>query len=81
MDKNSIIGIVLIFLIFFGFSVYNNKRNDKVFKAEVAYADSLYNAGNLTEARNAYITALSYKPKDQRTISRVTELNGKINAC
>ena len=78
MDKNSIIGIVLIFLIFFGFSIYNNKRNDKVFKAEVAYADSLYTAGNLTESRSAYITALSYKPKDQHAISRVTELNGKI---
>jgi YidC/Oxa1 family membrane protein insertase len=81
MDKNSIIGIVLIFLIFFGFSVYNNKRNDKYFKAEVEYADSLYNAGNLTESRSAYITALGYKPKDQHAINRVTELNGKIGGA
>jgi YidC/Oxa1 family membrane protein insertase len=79
MDKNSIIGIVLIFLVFFGFSVYNNKRNDKFFKAEVAYADSLYSAGSFTESRTAYITALGYKPKDQHAIDRVSELNGKIN--
>jgi len=78
MDKNTIIGILLIFLIFIGFSVFNNNRNEKYFDTEVAYADSLYVAGNFTASRDAYITALSYKPKDQHALDRVTELNGKI---
>ncbi|MCU0377638.1 MAG: membrane protein insertase YidC [Bacteroidales bacterium] len=78
MDKNTIIGIVLIFLIFLGFSVYNNQRTGKFFKAETEYADSLYTAGDYDEAREAYIRALGYRPKDQTTISRVTELNSKL---
>jgi len=78
MDKNSITGIILIFLIFIGFSVYNNRKTEKLFKAEVAYADSLYIAGNLTDSRTAYLVALNYRPKDQHAIDRVSELNGKI---
>ena len=78
MDKNSIIGVALIFLVFIGYGIFNNKKNDKIFKAEVQYADSLYNAGNYNDSRTAYLTALRYKPKDQHAISRVTELNGKI---
>jgi YidC/Oxa1 family membrane protein insertase len=79
MDKNSIIGIVLIFLVFIGYGVYNDSKNTKIFKAEVQYADSLYNAGNLNDSRSAYQTALRYKPKDAHAISRVTELNEKLS--
>ncbi len=78
MDKNTITGIVLIFLIFLGFSFYNNQRTGKAFKAETEYADSLYTAGNYDDAREAYIRALGYKPKDQPTIDRVVELNNKL---
>ncbi|MCI0522935.1 MAG: membrane protein insertase YidC, partial [Bacteroidales bacterium] len=78
MDKNTVIGIVLIFLIFLGFSAYNNQRTGKFFRAETEYADSLYAAGDYDEAREAYIRALGYRPKDQTTISRVTELNSKL---
>lgn len=78
MDKNTITGIVLIFLIFLGFSIYNNQRTGKAFRAETEYADSLYAAGNYDEAREAYIRALSYKPKDQPTIDRVVELNNRL---
>lgn len=78
MDKNTITGIVLIFLIFLGFSFYNNQRTGKAFKAETEYADSLYAAGNYDDAREAYIRALGYKPKDQPTIDRVVELNNKL---
>jgi len=78
MDKNTVIGIVLIFLIFLGFSVYNNQRSGKFFKAETEYADSLYAEGDYDEAREAYIRALGYRPKDQTTIARVTELNSKL---
>jgi len=78
MDKNTITGLVLIFAIFFGFSIYNNQRTGKIFNKEVATADSLYAAGNYGEARDAYITALGYRPKDQKAIARLTELNGKL---
>jgi YidC/Oxa1 family membrane protein insertase len=78
MDKNTITGLVLIFAIFFGFSIYNNQRTGKIFKSEIATADSLYAAGNYGEARDAYITALGYRPKDQKSIARLTELNGKL---
>ncbi len=78
MDKNTITGIVLIFLIFLGFSFYNNQRTGKAFQAETEYADSLYNAGNYDDARESYIRALGYKPKDQPTIDRVVELNNRL---
>ncbi len=78
MDKNTITGIVLIFLIFLGFSLYNNHRTGKFFDAETEYADSLYTAGNYDGAREAYIRALNYRPKDQPTIDRVMELNSML---
>ncbi len=78
MDKNTITGLALIFAIFFGFSIYNNQRTGKIFNSEIATADSLYAAGNFGEARDAYITALGYRPKDQKAIARLTELNGKL---
>ena len=40
MDKNSIIGLVLIALIMFGFTFYQGKRQQK-FNAEKAYRDSV----------------------------------------
>ncbi|HUW92976.1 MAG TPA: membrane protein insertase YidC [Bacteroidales bacterium] len=78
MDKNTITGLVLIFAIFFGFSIYNNQKTGKIFNREVATADSLYAAGNYSKARDSYITALGYRPKDQKSIARLTELNGKL---
>ncbi len=78
MDKNTITGIILIFLIFLGFSFYNNHRTGKFFEAEKEYADSLYATGNYDEARDSYIRALNFRPKDQPTIDRVTELNRQL---
>jgi len=45
MDRNTITGLVLIFLIFIGFSVYNNSRVNKAFKNSVASAELSYNKG------------------------------------
>ncbi|MBE0668740.1 MAG: hypothetical protein IH593_13850, partial [Bacteroidales bacterium] len=78
MDKNTITGLALIFAIFFGFSIYNNQKTGKIFNAEIATADSLYAAGDYSEAREAYIAALGYRPKDQKAIARLTELNGRM---
>jgi predicted negative regulator of RcsB-dependent stress response len=78
MDRNTVTGIILIFLIFLGFSLYNNHRTGKFFEAETEYADSLYAAGNYDEARESYIRALNFKPKDQPTINKVKELNTRL---
>ncbi len=78
MDKNTITGIALIFLIFLGFSLYNNQKTKKAFEAETEYADSLYSAGSYDQAREAYIRALNRRPKDQTTVNRVIELNNKL---
>lgn len=78
MDRNTVTGIILIFLIFLGFSLYNNHRTGKFFEAETEYADSLYAAGNYDQARESYIRALNFKPKDQPTINKVTELNTRL---
>ncbi|HWR74238.1 MAG TPA: membrane protein insertase YidC, partial [Bacteroidales bacterium] len=78
MDKNTITGIALIFLIFLGFSLYNNQKTKKAFEAETEYADSLYSAGSYDQARESYIRALNLRPKDQTTVNRVIELNNKL---
>jgi YidC/Oxa1 family membrane protein insertase len=78
MDKNTITGIALIFIIFLGFSLYNNQKTKKLFEAETEYADSLYSAGNYDQARESYIRALNLRPKDQATVNRVIELNNKL---
>ena len=78
MDKNTITGIALIFLIFLGFSLYNSQRTKKAFEAETEYADSLYSAGSYDQARESYIRALNLRPKDQTTVNRVIELNNKL---
>ncbi len=78
MDRNTVTGIILIFLIFLGFSLYNNNRTGKFFEAETEFADSLYATGNYDEAREAYIRALNYRPKDQATKDKVIDLNSKL---
>ncbi|MGB8357170.1 MAG: membrane protein insertase YidC, partial [Bacteroidales bacterium] len=78
MDKNTITGIALIFLIFLGFSLYNNQKVKKAFDAEIEYADSLYMAGSFEAARESYIKASNKRPKDQRSYNRIVELNNKL---
>jgi len=46
MDKNTITGIILIFAIFIGFSIYNGNRMNKSFKSAMEVADSLYAKGD-----------------------------------
>ncbi|HPA86754.1 MAG TPA: membrane protein insertase YidC [Bacteroidales bacterium] len=76
MDKNTITGIVLIFAIFIGFSVYNNSRMNKSYKAVMEVADSLYKNGDMENARAEYINALRYKPNEPEAVAKVNEING-----
>lgn len=75
MDRNTITGLVLIFAIFLGFSLYNNSKITKAFETSMERADSLYDAGNMEEARVEYLKALKYKPNTESAGRRVDEIN------
>jgi YidC/Oxa1 family membrane protein insertase len=75
MDKNTITGIILIFAIFIGFSIYNGNKMNKSYKAVIEVADSLYAKGDMENARAEYINALRYKPNQPEAVAKVTEIN------
>ncbi len=71
MDKNTITGIILIFLIFIGFSVYNGNRMNKSYEKTIARADSLYEKGDMENARAEYINALRFKPNNLKLLPKL----------
>ncbi|MBW6500413.1 MAG: membrane protein insertase YidC [Bacteroidales bacterium] len=75
MDRNTITGIILIFAIFIGFSVYNNRSHNKSFEKVIRVADSLYARGEMENARAEYINALRFKANSPEAIARVNEIN------
>lgn len=75
MDKNTIIGIVLIFAIFIGFSVYNSNQLTKSYEKKMEVADSLYAAGDLESARTEYLNALRFKPNQAEAVTKINEIN------
>ncbi len=75
MDKNTITGIILIFAIFIGFSVYNGSRMNKSYKKAVELADSLYARGDMENARAEYINALRFKPNQPEALTKINEIN------
>ena len=78
MDRNTITGLVLIFVIFIGFSVYNNSRLNKAFEKAVTVAEASYNRGELETARTEYVNALRLKPNQPEVIAKISELNLKL---
>ncbi|MDT8401583.1 MAG: membrane protein insertase YidC [Bacteroidales bacterium] len=75
MDRNTIIGLVLIFLIFIGFSLYNSNKLKKSYESAAIVADSLYKAGDYEAARLQYLKALEYKPGTPEAVNRINEIN------
>lgn len=75
MDRNTITGLILIFLIFIGFSIYNNHRLEKIYKSKVVLADSLYAAGNYEKARAEYMYALNLRPNNPDVAIKINDLN------
>ena len=75
MDRNTITGLILICAIFIGFSIYNGSRMNKAYESVVEVADSLYNAGDLENARAEYINALRFKPNQADAVAKVNEIN------
>ncbi len=78
MDKNTIIGIILIFAIFVGFSVYNGSKMTKSFENAVKTAETEVAAGNLERARTEYVNALRFKPNNPEVLAKIEDLNVKL---
>jgi YidC/Oxa1 family membrane protein insertase len=78
MDKNTITGLILIFVIFIGFSIYNSSRVNKAFDKAVAVAEADYAKGDLVTARTEYIDALRFKPNQPDVLAKLSEINLKL---
>jgi YidC/Oxa1 family membrane protein insertase len=78
MDRNTITGIILIFAIFIGFSIYNSSRMTKGYEKAVTVAESFYAKGELETARAEYINALRFKPNQPDAIAKINEINLKL---
>jgi membrane protein insertase, YidC/Oxa1 family, C-terminal domain len=78
MDKNTITGIILIFAIFIGFSIYNGSRNNKAFENAVKNAETEEAAGNFERARTEYVNALKFKANQPAVLEKIQELNVKL---
>lgn len=79
MDRNTITGLVLIFAIFIGFSLYNSNKLKNSYESAVSVADSLYEEGDYEEARLQYLKALEFKPGTPEAVNRVNEINQLIS--
>jgi YidC/Oxa1 family membrane protein insertase len=78
MDRNTITGIILIFLIFVGFSIYSNVARNKEYEKALAVAETSYARGDFESARTEYVNALRYKPAQAEVIAKINELNLKL---
>jgi YidC/Oxa1 family membrane protein insertase len=78
MDRNTITGLILIFAIFIGFSLYNTHRlNSSVDKA-IASGDEYYSSGKLEDAKTAYYEALRLRPNQPQVIAKLGEIEQKL---
>jgi YidC/Oxa1 family membrane protein insertase len=75
MDKNTIIGIILIILIFIASSIINNARLNKGYQKAIEVAEAEVAKGNLEQARTEYVNALRYKPNQPDVLKKLNELN------
>jgi len=75
MDRNTVTGLILIFLIFIGFSLYNTNKVNKAFEKALAVADADYAKGNLETARTEYIEALRFKQNQPDALAKINEIN------
>ena len=78
MDRNTITGLILIFVIFIGFSIYNSNRTNKALEKALVEAESDYAKGDLETARSDYINALRLKPNQPDAIAKINEINLKL---
>jgi YidC/Oxa1 family membrane protein insertase len=80
MDRNTITGLILIFLIFIGFSVYNSSRTNKMIEKALVTAEADYARGDLETARTEYVNILRMKPAEPVALARMSEINSKLGS-
>jgi YidC/Oxa1 family membrane protein insertase len=78
MDRNTVTGLILIFLIFIGFSLYNSNKANKAFEKAIVEAESDYAKGDLESAKAEYVNALRYKQNQPDIIAKLNEINSKL---
>jgi hypothetical protein len=78
MDKNTIVGLILIFVIFIGVSIFNNSQTNNAFEKTLAKAEASYAKGELETARTEFVNALNFKPNNSEVIEKINELNIKL---
>ena len=78
MDRNTITGLILIFIIFIGFSIYSTSQKNKAFEKAIAVAEADYKNGNLDAARTEYVNALRLNPNQPDAIAKINEINLKL---
>jgi YidC/Oxa1 family membrane protein insertase len=78
MDRNTITGLILIFLIFIGFSVYNSSRTNKMIEKALVTAEAEYARGDIETARTEYVNILRIKPTEPVALARISEINSKL---
>jgi YidC/Oxa1 family membrane protein insertase len=78
MDRNTVTGLILIFLIFIGFSLYNSNKTNKAFEKAIVEAESNYAKGDLESAKAEYTNALRYKQNQPDIIAKLNEINSKL---
>ena len=71
MDRNTIYGLLLIALIFVGFSVYSSRTAKKSYEKEIHIADSLFRAENYEQSLVSYRKSLRYVRNNPYAISRI----------
>ncbi|HDJ34660.1 MAG TPA: hypothetical protein ENF21_11275, partial [Bacteroidetes bacterium] len=75
MDRNTLYGLLMIALIFIGFSYYNSLQTKKAYEKEIVTADSLFRAENFEEAMVHYRRSLQYRRNDEHAFSRVRHID------
>lgn len=75
MDRNTLIGLVLMVLVFIGFGFYNSNKLKKSYESAFIEADSLYKEGEYEAAKLKYLKALEFKPGTPEAVNRINEIN------
>ncbi len=80
MDRNTVIGLLLIGLLFVIFSYFNSNQRKISYDKELHVADSLYEVQKYDQARGTYLKALSFEPSEEYPRNRVTQIDSIIRS-
>ena len=75
MDRNTITGLLLMFAIFLGFSMYSNYKQKKSYESTIHVADSLYEARAYEDALVEYQKVIQYKSATPEAFEKINTIN------